>query len=204
MTTTPAVRSDRTAGVVVRVLCVVAASFAIGCLESWAQGFLPAALKPLSNSASGWTLVTGLLVFWSRAKPRMAAALGAASFVLLIAGYTVVSTARGFPYSPLLWGLVGLVVGPFVGLAAAWLHGRGFLAALGGGFLVGIGLGDALYGLTAVARTTGVAYWIGIGVLSLVLAGALLVGKVRGSGALVLPAVAVLTALVFAAALRVI
>jgi len=163
------------------VSLIVVASFAIGCLESWAQAFLPDALRPLSNSASGWTLVTALLLCWSRARVRTAAMLGAASFVLLIVGYAVALNLRGFAYSPVRWGVIGIVVGPFVGVAATWLQKRGVRAALGGGLLAGIGLGDAIYGLTTVSATTGVAYWITIAVAALALLVYLLLRRVRGT-----------------------
>ena len=185
-----------------RALVVIVLSFALGCLESWAQGFLPGALRPLSNSASGFTLVTALLVHWSRATTRRAALLGAASFVLLVLGYAAVSSLRGFPYSPLEWGVIGVVVGPFVGVAAAWLHGRGIRAALGGGLLAGIGVGDAVYGLTTVAGTTGAGYWMAIGCLAIALLAWLLLRRVRGIAAVVLLVVAVVVALLEAAAFR--
>jgi hypothetical protein len=172
--------ADRTATWLLRALIVVAASFAIGCLESWAQGFLPDALRPLSNSASGWTLVTALLVFWSRTTTRIAAVLGAISFVLLVAGYSIVSDARGFSYSPAKWSAIGLIVGPFVGVAASWLRTRDIRAALGGGLLAGIAFGDALYGLTAVTDTTGVTYWIVAGCLGLALIAVLLLRRLHG------------------------
>ncbi|QDZ15975.1 DUF6518 family protein [Humibacter ginsenosidimutans] len=179
-------RSGRVVGWLPRAIVVVVASFAIGCLESWAQGVLPDAVRPLSNSASGWTLVTALLVFWSRATPRIAAVLGALSFVLLVVGYSAMSTARGFAYSPVTWGLIGVVVGPFVGVAAAWLHSRGYRAALGGGLLAGIGIGEGVYGLTSIADTTGVAYWIAVIVLGIALLGSLVYRRVRGVGPVVL------------------
>jgi hypothetical protein len=115
----------------------------------------------------------------------------------------MVSSLRGFPYSPLMWGLIGIIVGPFVGIAAAGLRHRGVRAALGGGLLAGIGLGEALYGLTAVAATTGIAYWIGIGILSLVLFVVVLVSRARGawSRALLL-GVTVVVALALAALFR--
>lgn len=188
-----------------RVLAVVVASFAVGCVESWAQGVLPGALQPLSNSASGWTLITVLLDFWSRAGARTAAVLGGVSFVLLVLGYALVSNARGFPFSPLEWGLIGVVVGPFVGVAASWLHRHGIRAALGGGLLAGIAIGEAIYGLTTVAATTGVTYWIGIGILGVALVIYLLVRRVRGVKSITLLAgVTVVTAALLAAALRLI
>jgi hypothetical protein len=198
-----AAEADRAVTWLPRTLVVVTASLAIGCLESWAQGFLPDALRPLSNSVSGWTLVTALLVFWSRTTTRIAAVLGAISFVLLVVGYAIVSTARGLSYSPLEWGAIGVVAGPFVGVAASWLRTRGRRAALGGGLLAGIGLGEACYGLTTLSDTTGFAYWIVIGVLGLALVAFLLLRRVHGRGSIaLLLGVTAVTAVLLAAALR--
>ena len=164
-----------------RATIVIVASLLIGGAESWAQGFLPDWLRPLSNSASGWTLVTALLVFWSRVRPGVAALLGAVSFALLVIGYAAVSTWRGYTYSPVMWAAIGIVVGPFVGIAASGLRQRGIGAALGTGLLAGIGIGDAVYGLTVVADTTGIAYWIIIGGLALLLLGGMLLRTIRGA-----------------------
>ncbi|MFC4242681.1 DUF6518 family protein [Gryllotalpicola reticulitermitis] len=175
-----AARATRQVG---RMCVALGASFVVGCLESWAQGLLPAAFAPVSNSASGWVLVTALLVFWARPRVTVAAIIGAASVVLLVVGYAIVSTGRGFPYSPVTWGAIGIVVGPFVGISASWLRHAGLRAALGGGVLAGIGFGDALYGLTTVSDTTGVTYWVGIGIVGVALFTYVLTRCVTGSSA---------------------
>ena len=98
---------------------MLAASFLLGGLTSFAQGFLPDAAAPFANSASGWTLLTALLVAWAardaRTRTWHAAVLGAASFVLLTLGYTVAADLRGFFYDPTLFGEEGHVGGPRVG-----------------------------------------------------------------------------------------
>lgn len=162
-----------------RLGLLATASLVIGGLESWAQGFLPHSLAPLSNSVSGWTLVTALLLGGLRLPPRWAAAGGALSFVLLVVGYAAVSTWRGHYYSPLLWGALGLLAGPFVGVAVTWLRDRGVRSALGAGLLSGIALGDAYHGLTVIADTTGVTYWIIIGTAGVLLAAVVAVRRVR-------------------------
>lgn len=164
-----------------RMLVVVIASFLLGGLTHYAQGFLPEPLSPFANSASGWTVLTAALVLWSRTHGWRAAALGTASFVLLVLGYTAVSQLRGYHYSPVLFGTVGLVVGPFVGLAAAWLRQAGYRAAAGTALLAGIGIGEGIYGLTSVSDTTGVTYWIiSLAAGVLVLAG-MLWRRIRGT-----------------------
>lgn len=101
-----------------------------------------------------------------------------------------------------MWGALGLLAGPFVGTAAAWLHKGGLRAALGGGLLAGIGVGLALYGSTRGAYTTDSSYWIAVGVLAVALVGYLLIRAVRGWLAVVLLAVTVLVALLLTAASR--
>jgi hypothetical protein len=138
---------------------VAALSFVIGALTSYAQGFLPAAFNSLANSASGWTVITVLLVWAIRARPALAAILGAGSFVLLTIGYTAASAVRGYTYDPTLFSIVGLLVGPFVGIATAWLRERDLRAALATAALAGIGIGEAIYGLTVVSDSTSPVYW---------------------------------------------
>lgn len=146
--------------VLIRTVIVCLASLIMGAIESWAQGLLPDPLKPLANSASGWTLVTIVLIFWSRLKPPYAAPLAALSFVLLVLGYAVMSGWRGTPYSPNMWVMVGLVVGPCVGVATAWLRESHLRLACGVGVISGILIGEGIYGLTTVQATTGLTYWI--------------------------------------------
>ncbi|MFD4993481.1 DUF6518 family protein [Cellulosimicrobium cellulans] len=164
---------------------VLAASFVLGGLTSYAQGFLPDAAAPFANSASGWTLLTALLVAWAardaRTRTWHAAVLGAASFVLLTLGYAAAADLRGYVYDPTLFGIVGLVVGPFVGIAAAWQWRNGVLTALGTAVLAGIGVGESVYGLTTVVETTGATYWVVIGLASLVLLSAVLARRLRGT-----------------------
>jgi hypothetical protein len=164
---------------------VLAASFLLGGLTSYAQGFLPDAAAPFANSASGWTVLTALLVAWAARDPRArtwhAAVLGAASFVLLVLGYMVAADLRGFVYDPMTFGVVGVIVGPFVGVGAAWLRAAGVRAALGAALLAGIGLGESVYGLTTVVETTGAEYWVAIGIVSLALLGVMLLRSLRGA-----------------------
>ena len=159
---------------------VSVASFLLGMLTFSAQCFLPDAWRSFANSASGWTLLAALLVFFSAASTRLAALLGALSFVLLVLGYTAGAVLQGLSYSPVFFGLVGLVVGPFVGVAAAWLRHRGVHGALGTALLAGIFMGEALYGLTVVADTTRPEYWVAIGAVGIILLVVLVGTRVRG------------------------
>jgi len=179
-TQTPATRTliSRPA---VRIGIAVVLSFLLGGLTSYAQGFLPDAIISFANSASGWTVLTALLVYWSRARTGPAAVLGAVSFVLLVLGYMVAAQVRGFVYDPLLFSVVGVVVGPFVGAAASWLRATGVRAALGTALLSGIGVGESVYGLTIVRETTSPVYWTVIGIAGLALVTVMLVRRVRGA-----------------------
>jgi hypothetical protein len=160
---------------------VVGLSFLLGGLTSYAQGFLPHSFASFANSASGWTVLTALLVFWSRARTAPAAVLGAVSFVLLVLGYTVAHDIRGYVYYPLFFSVVGVVAGPFIGVAASWLRRSGVRAALGTALLAGVGIGEAAYGLTIIGNTTSPVYWTVIGVAGVVLLGGMVVRRLRGA-----------------------
>jgi len=188
--------SEVTAASVVRAGIAVLISFLLGALTSWAQWFLPDGLRSFANSASGWTLITTLLVFWSRARAGTAAVLGAFSFVLLVLGYSAASELRGLFYNPIMFSAVGVVVGPFVGLAASWLRVTGTRAALAVALLAGIGIGESIYGLTVVRETTSPVYWALIGVAALALLAGLLARRIRSA----LPAALALGGTAFVAA----
>lgn len=161
-------RSEATARrLPVLLLLVVLVSLLLGGATSFAQTVLPDALRPFANSASGWTLLTALAVAGCRARTLPSAVFGAASFVSLVLGYQVVSTLRGFPTSETLFLIAGLVVGPFVGAAAAWLRRGGVRTALACGALAGIAIGESAFGLLVVSATTGWFSWTLIGVAGL-------------------------------------
>jgi hypothetical protein len=156
----------RTAG---QLAVVVAATFLAGVLTFSAQGFLPESLQSFANSASGWTLVTAVVVWALRPASPTAAVLGAVGFVLLTLGYATAAAWQGLYYDPRFFAAVGLLVGPFVGLAATWLHRPGRPAAAGAALLAGIGIGESAYGLLHLSETTSPVYWAVIGVLGLAL-----------------------------------
>lgn len=119
-----------------------------------------------------------------------AAVLGAASFALLTVGYAVSAHLQDLFYDPTWFVFVGLVVGPFIGVATSWLRSdSAWRAAAGTALLSGIGVGEAYFGLTAVADTTSPVYWIVIGVISLGLLVAMLVRRIRGALAVLLAVV---------------
>ena len=152
----------------------------LGMLTFYAQGVLPDAWRSFANSASGWTLLTALLVFCAQVPTRVAAVLGALSFLLLVLGYTAGAQLNGLSYSPVPFGVVGVVVGPFIGLAAAWLLARRVRAALATALLAGIFIGEAVYGLTVIADSTRPEYWFAIGAVGAALLIAMVWVRVRG------------------------
>ncbi len=117
----PPARATLLAGLGATVV-VLAFSLLVGGLTSPAQGFLPEWMSSLANSAGGWSMLAFLGVWLSRARPLLGAVLGAVSFVAMVEAYGVVSLWRGYflahPFSS-MWIPIGLVAGPFIGLAAA-------------------------------------------------------------------------------------
>lgn len=168
-------------GVALGSAAVLAASLALGGATALAQAFLPEWFVSFANSASGWTVITAALVYGVRVSWWLSAVLGAASFVLLTVGYAIVSTMRGYAYDPLMFSVIGVIVGPFVGIAACWLRARGIRAALGTAALAGVGIGEAAYGLTVVGETTSPVYWIIIGIVGAALLGVMLWRRIRGA-----------------------
>lgn len=173
-------RSAATRQVVTRGLIVAVLSVLLGGVTFFAQGFLPDAASSFANSASGWTLLTAVLVYWSRFPAGPAAVLAVISFVLLVLGYAAVADLRGLYYDPMLFSVVGVVVGPFVGVATAWLRATGLRAARGTAALAGIGVGEAVFGLTVVGDTTSPVYWIAVALGSAALMAGMLARRIRG------------------------
>lgn len=140
---------------------VLTSSLLLGGLTSWGQSALPAPLAPFANSASGWTIVTALLLWRIRSSPGATALLGAIAFAGLTLGYGMISSARGFAFDPTFWVAVGLVAGPIVGAAVSFgRNGDDGVGSICRGLLIGIVAGDGIYGLTMVAETTGPEYWV--------------------------------------------
>jgi hypothetical protein len=142
---------------------VLVLSLLVGGLTSPAQGFLPPWMDSLANSAGGWSMFAFLAVWISRARPLLGAVLGAVSFVAMVEAYGVVSLWRGyFLADPLtsMWIPIGLVAGPFIGVAAALVRHAGRRATIAGvAVLSAVLVAEGIYGLTVVAATTSPVYW---------------------------------------------
>jgi hypothetical protein len=184
-----------------RVLLAAVVAVALGGATSLGQTFLPEDAASLANSVTGWTLPTAALVFVTARSFSEAAVTGAVSFVALTVGYAVVSTLRGFPFDPTAWAVIGVLAGPVIGAATFALRRSPMHAAVGGGLLAGVLIGEGVYGLTAIAATTSPVFWwaaITVGVALLVAVAALRLRDIRST--LVLASVAALTAGVFVVA----
>ncbi|MDA3642708.1 DUF6518 family protein [Saccharopolyspora indica] len=150
----------------------VAAGLALGALTAFGQQWLPESLAPLANSSSSWAL-TAFLVALLAPRGGVAAASGSFVLVCMLIGYVVANQLRGYPSSSgllIFWGAAAVVAGPLLGLCAHRLrHRRGTQAALGGGGVSGVLIGEGAYGLIYIADTTSPSYWWGQIVVGLVL-----------------------------------
>ena len=163
---------------------VLAAGMAIGGLTSFGQTWLPFELSPLANSSGSWVaLAFGLCL--SNRSPRRGVVLGVLALASMLAGYVIVADLRGFPSATstvLFWTVAAVIAGPVLGIGAAWAHGTDD-RKLGLAYspLVGVLLGEGIYGLRALADTTPTAYWVSQIAVSLGLA--LVIGVVKLSTA---------------------
>ena len=141
----------------------------LGGATSFAQQYLPDALRPFANSNSGWMLLAFVVVVvctrWGSARRWwVAAGLGLVVFHALLQGYAIVSTLRGFPdsYGPGDFSfVVATVAGPVIGLAgSAWRSPPGMLRAGGAAVLAAVMIGDGAWGLLRVVETTGWLWWV--------------------------------------------
>jgi hypothetical protein len=172
--------ADRVARTWAWVAVVAGASLLLGVATFLAQGVLPDAFRSFANSASGWTVVTVLLLTRVRVRPAVAALLGATSFALLTVGYTAAARLQDLYYNPALFVVVGVVVGPFVGVASIWLRAlHSSRSAMATSLLAGIGTGEAIYGLTVVADTTSPVYWVLIATASFALLVTMLIRRIH-------------------------
>jgi hypothetical protein len=116
-------------------------------------------------------------------------------------GYAVVSTLRGFPFDPTAWAVVGVLAGPVIGAATVAIRGGRMPAALGGGLLGGVLIGEGVYGLTVVAATTSPVFWWASIVLGLALVVAVAMLRLRDiRSTIVLVSAAAVTAAAFVGA----
>jgi len=135
---------------------------ALGVLTAYAQGWLPEETNSLANSVGTWVLVAFILALVP-ATPTGAVACGVVTLLGLLAGYVIGAALRDFTSSTSLiifWGLAAALAGPLVGLSASWVRsGRPARVAAGAGTMVGVLVGEGVYGLSFIADTTSPPYW---------------------------------------------
>ena len=105
------------------LVMVVLGGLLVGGLTSIGQGTLPEYLGPMGNSAGSWSLTAFGLAATNR-NSRLGALLGASALFAMVLGYALVSEQRGYPSGSRLvvfWGAAAVVVGPAIGVAAAWV-----------------------------------------------------------------------------------
>ncbi len=199
-TTTP---HDRSASTVLgRALLAMVIAALMGAVTALSAPFLDEQLGRVVNAPWEWTAIVFALVWWSRARPWPAAALGTVAFLLLNVGFALgAAFAQGNGYAISagnFWVVVGFVAGPVVGVGASWVrHRHDALAALGLAGLAGVVLGDGWNGLTLYPFVSP-GYWLvliatGVAVLASTTAARLPGAPVRATAVVA----AVLLALVY-------
>jgi len=147
---------------VVDIIVAVVVGVAAGAVTSLLQGQL-GPLDPLANSVGSWSVLAALLASRTR-RPGLAVLVGVLVLWSLMGGYLLATELRGLSMSRtfvLFWLACGVLGGPILGLAGSWLrHRTAWQAALAVVALAGLLLGEAVYGLTVVAATTGTTYWV--------------------------------------------
>jgi hypothetical protein len=133
-----------------------------GALTDRAQTWLSGPSGSFANSAGTWVLVAFLVAFGGSNLWR-AIVRGGVCMVGLVAGYYITAAARGVAIassSVAFWVVIGLAVGPLVGMAAGWVrYGRSFWAGAGSGTIGGLLAGEAIYGLCYLGESTSATYW---------------------------------------------
>ena len=155
------------------IATVTAGGLAIGILTSFGQGALPSGITSLANSAGAWSLAAFLLCLGNPV-PRRGLLLGLLALLSMLAGYMAATELRGFATGTslwLFWGVAAIVVGPVLGVGAAWVRASDpRRIAAGAGAIAGILVGEGAYGLTVIADTTSPVYWtlqiiVGLGIV---------------------------------------
>jgi Family of unknown function (DUF6518) len=140
----------------------VLVGFAVGAVTEWSVPHLPFSLEPLGNTAAPWVLVAWAIALTGN-RIRDSLLLAIVTLVALVLGFYVAEAYRGWPVSRHqveFWSAASVVVGPLVGVAAAWLrHAGRTKAALGAGVLGGLLAGEAVNGLTRLKLSSPAHYW---------------------------------------------
>jgi hypothetical protein len=113
----------------VRVFAAVCGILAIsaitGALTPLGEALLPHAIRSMADSSGPWALITFASIYFARLGPKWSAVLGALSFLIMDVTFYLVFVALGWFYprhSILFWIGIAIVIGPLVGVCAAWLR----------------------------------------------------------------------------------
>ena len=112
------------------IVLVFAAAAFTGVLTPYASIHLPSSINIVANSSGSWAMVAFASVYLSNARGLFAAILGACSFVIMDVFFFFAFEHRLGSYSLeaiAFWLLVAVVIGPIVGLCAAWLRSPRFV-----------------------------------------------------------------------------
>ena len=136
----------------------------VGILTSIGQSVLPDEMRSLANAASPWSAAAFALAVVAGGRDTLRSAiLASGSLLMMLAGYSLASTLRGFPVgasTTLFWVAAAVIVGPALGVGAAWTPGTDpRKAAAGVAVLASILVGEAVYGLTVIGNSTSPSYW---------------------------------------------
>jgi hypothetical protein len=134
----------------------------LGGLTDLGQAWLPSLANSLANSGGSWVLVAFLVALTAGSAAR-AATRGGLSLLGLVIGFYATAFGRGVAVSPSavrFWLAAALLIGPIVGLAAAWVrYGTPWRVAAGAGVVGGLLVGEGVYGLHFIYYSTSSAYW---------------------------------------------
>ena len=134
----------------------------LGGLTDVGQIWLPWIASSLANSGGSWVLVSFLVALAAGSAAR-AVAGGGLSLLGLVIGYYLTAAERGVAFSPAavrFWVVAAVMIGPAVGLAAAWVrYGTPWRVAVGAGVVGGLLVGEGVYGLRFIYHSTSSVYW---------------------------------------------
>jgi hypothetical protein len=164
------------------ILFVLAVAAVVGALTPYAQVHLPESINAVANSSGSWVTITFTSIYLSRARGVLAAILGAASFLVMnLFFYDVFEQRIGLYLHQTLdfWIVVGLVVGPVIGLCASWLRSpNGILRAIAVAAPTSVLVGEGLY-MLAFLRGVSTVYAISSVIVGIVVFVALSAWRLR-------------------------
>jgi uncharacterized membrane protein YczE len=145
-------RPSVTSSVRLRVLIVLLVAALAGALTPLGEHLLPESINSAANSSGPWATITFALVYASQLRGRAAAALAAASLVIMDLTFFLFFDGLGgyYPHHYLaFWIAIAICVGPLLGLCASWLRSpNNYLRALAVAAPSTVLVGEGIYMLT--------------------------------------------------------